>query len=262
MYLIVFLLLFLAGCTGIVDSDRLASPAISDSLSMTPSVTFMPTYTTTTTPIPTGTIPPTATPALTATVTPSLTPSPVYEILRGMVNVEHVMCFYGPSKAYLYKYGLLGGSNLEILGIMRDTGYIQVRAVGGDNPCWMNLEWMNVKGNVENLQPMDSMRLDLPWSPYYGPLASVTATRKDNQVTISWSPLVLRAGDDSEQEPYLVETWVCQSGLIRFIPFGVYETTLTVEDQSDCGENSHGRVYGVEKHGYTLPVNIPWPVSE
>ena len=218
-----------------------------------PSSTLTPTHTE----ISTSTSSQTFTPRPSHTTT--LTPTPVYEILRGEVNVEHVMCFYGPSKAYLYKYGLLGGSNLEILGILPDTGYIEVRAIGGDNPCWMNLEWMNVKGDIASLKPIDPLSISLPWSPYYGPLASVNAVRSGDQVTISWSPLSLRAGDDSEQEPYLVETWLCRAGRLVFVAYGVYETSLTVTDSEDCEETSHGRVYGVEKHGYTLPLEIPWP---
>lgn len=220
-------------------------------------ITASPTSTTTLTHTPNPSATPTITPR--PSITPSITPTPVYEILRGQVNVEHVMCFYGPSKAYLYKYGLLGGSNLEIIGILPDTGYIQVRAIGGDNPCWMNLEWMDVKGDIASLQPIDPLSVKLPWSPYYGPLTWVNALRSASQVTISWSALSLRAGDDSEQEPYLVEVWVCQAGRLIFIPFGVYDTSLTVADEEGCPEASHGRVYGVEKHGYTLPIEISWP---
>jgi hypothetical protein len=183
-------------------------------------------------------------------------------ILRGEVNVEHVMCFYGPSKAYLYKYGLLGGSNLEILGIMQDTGYIFVRAIGGNNPCWMNLEWMNVKGDINSLQPLDPMDVVLPQSPFYGPLNSVTAVREANLVTLSWNPLFLRAGDDSEQEPYLIEAWLCQNGELIFVPIGLYETIVTVVDEPGCSTPSHARVYGVEKHGYTGYIEFPWPEVE
>ncbi len=169
------------------------------------------------------------------------------------------MCFYGPSKAYLYKYGLLGGNRLEITGILKDTGYIEIRAIGGTNPCWMNLQFMDVQGDQTTIPPIDPINIKLPWSPYYNALDSVIATRKGNEVTISWIPLELRAGDDSEQEPYLVETWVCQNGSIVFIPFGVYDTELTVTDEPGCSQDSSGRLYGVEKHGYTPYLKIQWP---
>ncbi len=196
---------------------------------------------------------------LTATALPSETPVPTYEILRGEVNAEQVSCFYGPSKAYLFKYLLLGGSNLDIIGILPDTGYIQVRAIGGHNPCWMNLEWMDVRGDIDTLQPIDPEDILLPASPYYSALNNVSAVRNGDQVTISWTPLFLRAGDDSLQEPYLVEAWVCQEGRQVFIPIGAYTNLANVIDEPGCEELSYGRVYGVEKHGYTRYVVIPWP---
>ncbi|MEN6436599.1 MAG: hypothetical protein ABFD58_12380, partial [Anaerolineaceae bacterium] len=136
-----------------------------------------------------------------------------------------------------------------------------VRAIGGTNPCWMNLEWMNVEGDILLVQPIDPMEIDLPWSPYYSALSWVTAKRNDNEVIITWSPLVLRAGDDSEQEPYLVEAWVCQNGKLVFIPTGTYSTQITLTDERGCSEPSHGRVYGVEKHGYTPWLKVAWPLA-
>ncbi|MBN1265978.1 MAG: hypothetical protein JXA25_10825 [Anaerolineales bacterium] len=228
--------------------------------SFTPTSTSTPSSTPTPTVSPSATLEPTLTP--TPSPTPSATPRPTYAILRGEVNVEQVSCFYGPSKAYLYKYLLLGGSNLDIIGILPDTRYIQVRAIGGDNPCWMNLEWMDVKGDINTVEPIDPEDILLPASPYYSALTNVSAVRDGNQVTISWNPLFLRAGDDSLQEPYLVETWVCQGGELTFVPIGAYITLANVIDEPGCEEPSHGRVYGVEKHGYTRYVVVPWPVFE
>ena len=48
--------------------------------------------------------------------------------------------------------------------------------------------------------------------------------RHGDEVVISWDPLYLRAGDDSEWFPYLVEAWVCQDGRLVFTPLGSYET--------------------------------------
>ena len=69
-------------------------------------------------------------------------------------------------------------------------------------------------------------------------------------------------GDDSEQEPYLVEAWVCRDGKLTFVPVGAYYTETTIVDEPGCSEPSFGRVYGVEKHGYTKPREIPWPQAE
>ncbi len=200
-----------------------------------------------------------ATTTATKTITVTATLTPTYAILRGEVSVPHVSCFYGPHKAYLYKYGLVGGSNLEIIGRNVDTNYIQVRAIGGTNPCWMNVEWMNIKGDITAIEPIDPMVLSLPQSPYYGPLSGVTAQREGDTVMVSWNFLNISPGKDSEQEPYLLEAWVCQQGKTVFIPLGIYQNFVQLEDEAGCDQPSHARVYGVEKHGYTLPVEILWP---
>lgn len=230
--------------------------------------TELSTATATHTPAPSETPSPSATATLEPTLTPTpsptatVTPIPTYVVLRGVVNQEHVSCFYGPSKAYLYKYGLLKGNRLDIIGYIADTGYIEVQAIGGNNPCWMNLEWMDVQGDINEVQPVDPLTVKRPWSPFYAGLSWVTAVRNGNEVTISWAPLVLRAGDDSEQEPYLLEAWVCRGGKLTFVPIGAYQTTATVVDEPGCSEESFARVYGVEKHGYTKYLKIDWPQAE
>lgn len=140
-----------------------------------------------------------------------------------------------------------------------DTGYLKVQAIGGNNPCWMNSEWMNIKGDPGLIQPIAAEDVSLPMSPYYGPPSGQNASRDGDQVTVSWNWFGLRAGDDSEQEPYLVEAWVCQEGRIIFTPFGVWENMVTITDQAGCSQPSHARLYAVEKHGYTPWVEIQWP---
>ena len=199
----------------------------------------------------------TPTPTTSSTATPSstTTPSPTYAILRGKVLMLS-NCRYGPGAPYLYKYALIEGSNLEVIG-RNDLGtWILVRAIGGHNPCWVKASLMEVKGDVMGVAPI---YIPLPPSPYYGPLKGVSANRVGDDVSIFWSPLVLRAGDDSGQYPYLVEAWVCKAGQLVFTPVGTYETAVKIADEAGCTEPSHGRVFGVEKHGYTRPVEIRWP---
>ncbi len=229
---------------------------------LTPSVTFTPTHT----PIPSSTLTITPTPS----ETPTATPTPTYTILRGEVIVEHASCRYGPGAPHLYKYGLVVGSNLEIIGRMdilsqTEAGgwapatWIQVQAIGGNNPCWVNAKLMNIKGALMSVAPVKPVDVALPQSPYYSPLTFVTAARNGNEVTISWNGIALRAGDDSEQFPYLIEAWVCQNGQVHFAPLGSYRTTAKIPDEPGCDEPSHGRLYAVEKHGYTKWIEIPWP---
>ncbi len=165
-------------------------------------------------------------------------------------------CRYGPGAPYLYKYALIAGSNLEIIG-RNDLGtWILVRAIGGNNPCWVKASLMKIKGDVMNVAPTT---IPLPQSPYYGPVSGVSALREKEDVVISWKPVYLRPGDDSEQYPYLVEAWVCSQGRLVFTPVGSYENIVSIRDEAGCTQASHGRVYAVEKHGYTKWVEIPWP---
>ena len=96
-------------------------------------------------------------------------------------------------------------------------------------------------------------------SPYYGPLSNVSAKRNGDEVIISWGPLILRAGDDSEQTPYVLQIWACRDGEIVMQSIGAYATTASVIDESGCPEPSRGRITAAEKHGYTRFVEIPWP---
>jgi hypothetical protein len=170
--------------------------------------------------------------------------------------LEQSNCRYGPGAAYLYKYGLYPGNNIEIIGRNDPGTWIVIQAIGGANPCWVKASLLEIKGDVMAVAPME---LPLPMSPYYGPLTGVAARRKGDTVTISWDSLVLRAGDDSLQYPYLVEAWLCQGGQLTFTPIGSWETSVTVTDEPGCPQPSHARVYGVEKHGYTLWREVPWP---
>lgn len=260
------LILVSASCAPRETSEPAVQVATATRTVETPTLTPSPTFTPTHTLIPSSK--PTMTP--TPTETPTATPTPTYAILRGEVNVEHASCRYGPGAPYLYKYGLVGGSNLEIIGRMEilsqtEAGgwgpatWINVRAIGGNNPCWVNAKLMNITGEILSVAPVNPEDVELPQSPYYGPLTSVTAARDGNEVTISWNGITLRAGDDSEQFPYLIEAWICQNGQIHFAPLGSYLTTAKIPDEPGCSEPSHGRLYAVEKHGYTKWIEIPWP---
>lgn len=227
----------------------LATTEVSPPATSTPTRTTAPTET----PSPTSTPTETPQPTPTASGTPTLTPT--YAILRGEV-LQRSNCRYGPGWMYLYKYGLVVGSNLEVFG-RNDLGtWILIRAIGGDNPCWVKASLLDVKGDVMAVQPT---YIPLPQSPYYGPPTGVSAVRAGDEVTVSWNPISFRAGDDHASPPYLLEAWTCIDGELIFTPVGSYTTSATVIDEPGCAEESHGRVFGVEKHGYTRWVEVPWP---
>ena len=148
------------------------------------------------------------------------------------------------------------GSNLEVFGRNELGTWILVRAIGGTNPCWVKASLMDVQGEVLSVEPT---YIPLPPSPYYGPPKGVSASRDGDIVTVFWSPIGFRVGDETASPPYLVEAWVCQDKRLIFIPAGSYSTAVEIIDEAGCDEASHGQLLGVEKHGYTRPVEIPWP---
>jgi hypothetical protein len=152
---------------------------------------------------------------------------------------------------------------MEILGRMEYSNWILVQAAGGSNRCWVNgaPEFVQIDGDRNALQPVDP-HIVIAWSPYYSALSGVSATRSGNVVTVSWNGIQLRAGDDSEQTPYIVEAWVCRDGEPVFEALGTYSNALEVVDEGGCEIQPHARVAAAEKHGYTPFIEVPWPVAQ
>ena len=217
--------------------------------------TSTPTLTPSLTPVPTDTLTPTVTanPTNTLTITPTLGPV----VLRGRV-LEHSNCRYGPGAVFLYKYGILPDATMEVVGRDQAGSWLLIHSRGGDDFCWLKATLMEVRGDVMTIPEVDPDIIQA-WSPYYGSLTGVSATRNGSEVTVFWNALILNAGDDSLQIPYVIEAWVCIGGRITFTVVGSYTTAARIADEPGCSTPSHGRVYGAEKHGYTGWVEIPWP---
>ena len=64
---------------------------------------------------------------------------------------------------------------------------------------------------------------------------------------------------EDDYRGYLIEVWVCEDGEIKFKPIHSHGFLIMVPDDHDCEEESRGRVYAAEKHGYTRWVAIAWP---
>lgn len=93
----------------------------------------------------------------------------------------------------------------------------------------------------------------------YGPPQNVVATRSGDQVTISWDQVVMTTDDD---RGYLLELFVCQDTIYKWWPFSYadqFTTTYTVTDEAGCTQPSSGKLYTVEKHGFSQPAIIAWP---
>ncbi len=207
----------------------------------------------------TPTLTATQTPTTTSTKTETPTITPTYAPLRGKINVDKVSCRYGPGAMYLYLYGLVKGANQDVIGRNDSGSWLLTKARGDDKSCWVKTDLMDINGDPLTAPVIHPDDYRLPQSPYYGPLTNVTAKRNGSEVIISWSPLVLRAGDDSLQTPYVLQVWVCRNGQPVFESIGSYDTTVKVIDEGGCDIQSRGRITAAEKHGYTKFTEVPWP---
>ena len=101
----------------------------------------------------------------------------------------------------------------------------------------------------------------LPVSPYYGPPTVLSATRNGNSVTVTWTDIELRAGDEEDADMfiYIIEVWRCEGGKMIFDPLASNYPEVTFVDEAGCSVASHGRVFFQEKHGFAGPADIPWP---
>ncbi len=173
--------------------------------------------------------------------------------------MEKVSCRYGPGAMYLYLYGMVQGATQDIMGRNQNGSWLLTKSRGDTLSCWVKADLMDINGDALGAPIIDPDEYNLPKSPFYGPLTNVGAKRDGNKVIVSWNPLVLRAGDDSLQIPYVLQVWVCRAGEVVMESVGTYDTSQVILDESGCVAASHGRITAAEKHGYTQFVEIPWP---
>lgn len=119
--------------------------------------------------------------------------------------------------------------------------------------CWVKADLLEIDGDYMSLEPYYGV---LPDSELYGPVSNVRASRFGEEVWIAWDPIWMTEDD---YRGYLIETWVCQEGKFVFRPMHADYPLVIVEDEPGCKQQSRGRVYAAEKHGYTRWVAVPWP---
>jgi len=103
------------------------------------------------------------------------------------------------------------------------------------------------------------VRLPMTNDALYHSPDRIKATRDSNQVTLSWNEVWMTEDDD---RGYFLEVWVCQGGNLVWLPVALpnqYSNEYTFTDEAGCAQPSNGLLYTVEKHGYSNPVEIPWP---
>ena len=218
--------------------------------------TITPTFTRTQTSTITATVTETLTPTITKT--PTITLTPTFDFPDVVVNVDAAHCRYGPSKAYLHAADLYEGDHGIVQGRFQYSDWLYIKWDKINYRCWVSPYVVDVSGDVSTIYYADIGLERIP-STLYNPPQNVQATREGDMVTITWNKVNMTEDDD---RGYLIEAWVCQDGAYIWWTVSFpdqYTTSYTVRDESGCHSPSSGKIYTVEKHGYTAPTTIPWP---
>ena len=239
-----------------------AAPAPTATPLPSATATPQPSATATETSTPTETSAPTLTPTLSPTLPPSATRGPTSQYVIGVINVAMASCRFGPGGGYLLRTTLFQGDEVEILGHMalnENWWFLHTTKKPTIN-CWVSRELVDTDEDRSRIYPIDDPHLVLPYtSQPYEALKGVSASRTGNVVTVRWEPFDYLPGDDSLQDKYLVEAWVCQNGVFVFRAYTTNNTSVDIQDEATCDEQSYARAFGSDKHGYTSWVRVPWP---
>jgi hypothetical protein len=225
----------------------------------TPTLTFTHTFTPSITSSPTDTLTFTSTLTPTITDTPTRTYTPTFDYPRVRVNVASLHCQYGPNKAYLHALDLHEGDTGVVWGRDVYSTWLYVMMDNLPIPCWVHKAYVDIEGDIMR---MIVQQVNLPMANnLYAAPESVWTDRDENTNTVFvyWSEVWMTEDDD---RGYFLDVWVCQGGYLVWMPASVpnqFITEYSFIDEPGCSLPSGGKLYTVEKHGYTYPVDIPWP---
>jgi len=218
-------------------------------LTETPEATFTPSETIT----PTATL----TPTIELSPTAAQTFTPTFAFPTVTVN-KQAHCRYGPSVAYLHAADLYPGDVGSVRGRYIYSNWLYIKFDKLNYLCWVAPSVVDVVGDVSTVAYKE-LNLQSIGSNQYGPPTGVTAARDGNQVTISWSQVHMTKDKD---RGYLLELFVCQDTIYKWWTDSYPDqesTSYTVKDEAGCAQPSSGKLYTVEKHGFSEPAIIPWP---
>lgn len=254
---------------GVASQPVPSQPPPTQQLPALPSETIPPPPTETPLPSPTLTASLTPTPTWTATITltptPSETPEPSVTPTLAAPQVTVSMqahCRYGPHKAYLHAADLYAGDVGTVIGRISPylSRWLYIKFDKLNYQCWVAPSVVTLVGDVETVKIMEFTDRFLPGpSVLYNHPHNVVATRSGKNVTISWDMVAMTKDDD---RGYFLEMYVCQGGGYIWYPVSLENrdmTSYTIKDESGCPLPSSGKLYAVEKHGYTSPIDINWP---
>jgi hypothetical protein len=170
-------------------------------------------------------------------------------------------CRYGPSAAYLHAADLYPGDVGSVRGRYIYSKWLYVKFDKLKYFCWVAPSVVEVSGDVATVAYKE-LNLQSIGSNQYGPPHNVTAVRDGNKVIISWDRMEMSKDKD---RGYLLELFVCQDTYLLWWTDSYpdqHSTSYTVRDEAGCAQPSSGKLYTVEKHGFSEPAIIPWPAAE
>ena len=205
----------------------------------------------------TATSEPTVTFSPTIELSPTVTATSTFAFPSVTVN-KQAHCRYGPSVAYLHAADLYPGDTGTVRGRYIYSNWLYIKFDKLNYFCWVAPSVVEVVGDVSTIAYKE-LKLQSIGSNQYGPPRGVTAVREGDQVTISWERMEMTKDKD---RGYLLELFVCQDTSLLWWTDSYpdqYTTTYTVRDEAGCAQPSSGKLYTVEKHGFSEPAIIPWP---
>jgi len=251
IYKIIFLIfLMISACTPSTEEQ-----VTSTSIAVT--ATSAQTDTPTATSLSTQTITSTVTFTSTIELSPTATSTPTFAFPTVTVN-KQAHCRYGPSVAYLHAADLYAGDAGSVRGRYIYSNWLYVKFDKLNYFCWVAPSVVDVVGDVSTVA-YEELNLQAIGSNQYGPPSGVTAVRAGNQVTITWNQVKMTKDKD---RGYLLELLVCQDTIYKWWTDSYPDqesTSYTVKDEAGCAQPSSGKLYTVEKHGFSEPAIIPWP---
>ena len=250
--IILLIFLFVSACTP--SPQEQVSPTApvmtaTEEFTETPEATV--TRTNTATPDPTLTFTPTI------ELSPTISATPTFAFPSVTVN-KQAHCRYGPSVAYLHAADLYPGDVGTVRGRYIYSNWLYVKLDKLNYFCWVAPSVVDVVGDISTVAYTE-LNLQSIGSNMYGPPGNVTAVRDGSRVTISWNKVEMTFDDD---RGYLLELFVCQDGNYLWWTDSFSDqdsTSYTVQDEAGCAQPSSGKLYTVEKHGFSEPAIIPWP---
>jgi hypothetical protein len=257
IWLLVGMLFILSGCNLLVSSEEGSgeplrlSPTVVNMLPYTATSTHTATNTPQPSHTPTPTLPlPSATPTI--SLTPTITPTPTFNFPR-VSTIMQANCRYGPGTAYLYAHGMYPGDGGAVWGRNSSGTWLWIQPDNIHYQCWISTSVVEVVGDIFSVYVAP---VRLPYSDFYYPPKDVEATRQGDEVTVRWGRVPMTEDDD---RGYLLEVRVCLEGELVWRAVHTDDTFYTFIDEDKCDGDSGGVLYTVDKHGYSEPVEIPWP---